>query len=57
MNIDFAYFLFVWISVMEWCLHTQASFNTMRYKGRDYASGIGKKLPIIRPGATTVVAP
>ncbi len=30
--------------------HTQASFNTMRYKGRDSASGIDRKLSIIRPG-------
>jgi hypothetical protein len=37
--------------------HTQASFNTMRYKGRDSASGIDRKLSIIRPGATTIVAP
>jgi hypothetical protein len=36
--------------------HTQASFNTMRYKGRDSASGIDRKLSIIRPGATTIVA-
>ena len=28
--------------------HTQASFNAMRYKGRDSASGIGRKLSIIR---------
>ncbi len=33
------------------------SFNTMRHKGKDSASGIGRKLSIIRPGATTVVAP
>jgi hypothetical protein len=26
----------------------------MRYKGRDYASGIDRKLSIIRPGATTM---
>ncbi len=32
----------------------QASFNIMRYKGRDSASGIGRKLSIIRPGATTL---
>jgi hypothetical protein len=32
-------------------------FHTMRFKGRDSASGIGRKLSIIRPGATTVVAP
>jgi hypothetical protein len=38
-------------------LHTQASFNTMQYKGRDSASGIDRKLSIIRPGATTIVAP
>jgi hypothetical protein len=37
--------------------HTQASLNTMRYKGRDSASGIDRKLSIIRPGATTIVAP
>jgi hypothetical protein len=37
--------------------HTQASFNTMQYKGRDSASGIGRKLSIIRHGTTTVVAP
>ena len=37
--------------------YTQASFNTMRYKGRDSASGIDRKLSIIRPGATTIVAP
>jgi hypothetical protein len=37
--------------------HTQASFNTMRYKGRDSASGIDRKLLITRPGATTIVAP
>jgi hypothetical protein len=37
--------------------HTQASFNTIRYKGRDSASGIDRKLSIIRPGATTIVAP
>jgi hypothetical protein len=38
---------------------TRASFNSMQYKGRDSASGIGRKLSIIRPGATTVqvVAP
>ena len=36
---------------------SQASFNTMRYKGRDSASGIDRKLSIIRPGATTIVAP
>ncbi len=36
---------------------TQASFNTMRYKGRDSsASGIGRKSSINRPGATIVVA-
>jgi hypothetical protein len=34
---------------------TQASFNTMRYKGRDSAAGIGRKLSIIRPGANNVV--
>ena len=28
----------------------------IRYKGRDSASWIGRKLPSIRPGATTVVA-
>jgi hypothetical protein len=38
-------------------LHAKASFHTMRYKGRESASGIGKKLSIIRRGATTVVAP
>ena len=38
-------------------LHTQASFNTMRYKGRDSASGEGRKLSSIRPGATAIVAP
>jgi hypothetical protein len=32
---------------------TQASFYTMRYKGRDSASGIDRKLSIICPGATT----
>ncbi len=37
--------------------HKQASFNTMRYKGRDSASGIGRKVSIIRPGAVSVVAP
>jgi hypothetical protein len=37
--------------------NTQASFNTMRYEGRDSESGIGRRLYIIRPGATTVVAP
>ncbi len=37
--------------------YTQASFNTIRYKGRDCASGIDRKLSIIRPGATTIVAP
>ena len=37
--------------------HTQASFNTMRYEGRDSASGEGRKLSSIRPGATTIVAP
>jgi hypothetical protein len=37
--------------------HTQASFHTMQYKGRDSASEIDRKLSIIRPGATTVVAP
>ncbi len=36
---------------------THASFNTMRFEGRDSASGTGRKLSIIRPGATTVVAP
>jgi hypothetical protein len=36
---------------------TQASFNTMRFKGRDSASGKDRELSIIRPGATTVVAP
>jgi hypothetical protein len=36
-------------------LHTQVSLNTMRYGGRDSASGIGNKLSIIRPGAPTVV--
>jgi hypothetical protein len=35
---------------------TQASFNTMRYKGRDSASGIGRKLSIICLGTTTIVA-
>jgi hypothetical protein len=35
--------------------NTQASFNIMRYKGRDSASGIDRKLSIIRPGATTIV--
>ncbi len=39
------------------CTHTQASFNTMWYKGRDSASGIDRKLSIIRPGATSIVAP
>jgi hypothetical protein len=29
----------------------------MRYKGKDSASGIGRTLSIIRPGATTVVSP
>ena len=29
----------------------------MRYEGRDSASGIDRKLSIIRPGATTIVAP
>jgi hypothetical protein len=29
--------------------------NTMQYKGKDSASGIGRKLSINRPGATTVV--
>ncbi len=36
---------------------TQASFNTMRYKSRDFASGIDRKLSIVRPGATTIFAP
>ncbi len=36
---------------------TQASFNTMRYKGRDSVLGIGKKFSTILPGAATVVAP
>jgi hypothetical protein len=40
-----------------YAIHTQASFNTMRYKGRDSASGIDRKLSIIRPGTTTIVAP
>ncbi len=30
---------------------------TMRCNGRDSALGTGRKLSIIRPGATTVVAP
>jgi hypothetical protein len=34
-----------------------ASFNSMRYKGRDSASEIIRKLASIRSGATTVVAP
>ncbi len=34
---------------------TQASFNTMQYKGRNSAFGIDRKLPIIRPGTPTVV--
>ena len=38
-------------------VHTQVSSNTVRYKGRDLASDIGKKLPLTRFGATTVVAP
>ncbi len=33
------------------------SFYIMRYKGSDSGSGIGRKLSIIRPGATTVAAP
>jgi hypothetical protein len=42
----------------DWChYHAQANFNTLRYKGNDSASGIGRKLSIIRPGATNVVAP
>jgi hypothetical protein len=51
------------ISFVEICVwstmdtHTQASFNTMRYKGRASVSGIGRRLLIICPGATTVVAP
>jgi hypothetical protein len=36
---------------------THASFNTVRYKGRGSALGIDRKLSIIRPGATTIVAP
>ena len=36
--------------------HTQASFTNMWYKDRDPALGIGRKLSIIRPGATTIVA-
>ncbi len=45
------------IMIIEQEKNTQASFNTMRYKGRDSASGIDRKLSIIRPGATTIVAP
>jgi hypothetical protein len=37
--------------------HTHAGFNTMRYKGMDSASGLGRTLSIIRLGATAVVAP
>jgi hypothetical protein len=37
--------------------HTQASFDTMRFKGRDSASGVDRKLSIIRPGVITIVAP
>ena len=36
---------------------SKASFDTIRYEGGDFESGMGKKLPIIRPGATDVVAP
>jgi hypothetical protein len=36
--------------------HTSYGINTMRYKGRDSASEMGRKMSIIRPGATTVVA-
>jgi hypothetical protein len=36
--------------------HTQASFNTIRYKGRDSAAGIGRKLSITRPGAMGLTA-
>jgi hypothetical protein len=34
---------------------TQASFNTMRYKGRGSALGIDRKLSVIRPGATALL--
>ncbi len=44
-------------TLANYIIHTQASFNTMRYKGRDSASGIDRKLSIIRPGATTIVVP
>jgi hypothetical protein len=37
--------------------HPQASFNTMGYEGRDSASEIGRKLSLIRPGSSAVVAP
>jgi hypothetical protein len=36
---------------------SQASFKTIRYKDKDFELGIGKKLSIIRLGATAVVAP
>ncbi len=41
----------------EAALYHTSYLNTIRYKGRDSALEIGRKLSIIRPGATTVVAP
>ncbi len=38
------------------CEYARASFNTMRYKGRDSASGISRKLLSIHHGAVTYVA-
>ncbi len=32
------------------------TWNTLRHKGRDSASGTGRDLSIIRPGATAIVA-
>jgi hypothetical protein len=45
------------LSARAGSMHTQASINTMRFKGRDSASGIGGKSSIIRPGAAAVDAP
>jgi hypothetical protein len=47
----------IWIIQMLKPTTYASSFNTMLYKGRDSASGMGRKMSIIRPGATTVVPP
>ncbi len=40
--------IYQYLMVYTWYVPThKASFNTMRYKGRDYASGINRKLSIM----------